>query len=256
MAQVNEKDKPISPRRPGKVLSPKKSGGNISSQKTVDAFLAKVARTPVVSHKESGSRSRLIFALDATASRSPSWDSACDLQGQMFTETAGLGGLSIQLCYYRGFNGFHSSNWHTDTHTLLNEMSGVRCLGGHTQIAKVLSHGLKETQQDPVRALVFIGDAVEEKIDDLCNLAGQLGLLNVPVFIFQEGYDSMVRQAFEEIARLSGGAYAPFDLSAAGQLRELLTAVAVFAAGGRLALEKLGKKRGGAALRLTQQLKR
>ena len=48
-------------------------------------------------------RARLIFAMDATASREPTWDRACQVQGQMFLETAALGGLEVQLVYYRGF---------------------------------------------------------------------------------------------------------------------------------------------------------
>src|SRR4029077_8011790 len=45
---------------------------------------------------------RLVFALDATASREPTWDLACSLQSQMFSEVATIGGLSIQLAFYRG----------------------------------------------------------------------------------------------------------------------------------------------------------
>jgi len=78
-----------------------------SSAGDVDAFLRKVAATPAA--KTSGVRGRLIFAMDATASREPSWDQACQLQGEMFQETAALGGLDVQLCYYRGFNEFQAS---------------------------------------------------------------------------------------------------------------------------------------------------
>ena len=46
-----------------------------------------------------GGRGRLIFALDATASREPTWDRACRIQGEMFEATAALGGLDIQLVF-------------------------------------------------------------------------------------------------------------------------------------------------------------
>ena len=225
----------------------------VSGNKNVTEFLKKVARTPAPVPGDQPAR--LVFALDATLSRSPTWDTASQLQAQMFKETADLGGLSIQLCFYRGFNEFHASQWHKHTSTLLREMTGVRCLGGHTQISKVLKHGLAEMKRESIKALVFIGDAMEESADGLCNLAGQFGVMNVPVFIFQEGRDPQVDHIFREIARLSGGAYAPFDLNSAHQLKELLTAVAVFAVGGRVALENLSKKKGRHVQLLTQQLK-
>ncbi|MEX2326579.1 MAG: VWA domain-containing protein, partial [Pseudomonadales bacterium] len=205
--------------------------------------------------KSAGDRGRLIFALDATASREPTWDSACQLQAEMFKETGDLGGLLIQLCYYRGFNDFHAGDWCQDADTLLTAMTAVRCLGGRTQLGRVLNHALKEARRNPIQALVFVGDAVEEDADALCHVAGQLGLLNVPVFVFQEGHLPGVRSVFQQIAKLSGGAYAAFDESSASQLRALLSAVAVFAAGGRKALEDYSQKKGGDVLLLTRQLK-
>lgn len=237
-----------------KVTGEKVTGNQLVSNKDeVSKFLQKVAKA--TRPNKTADEARLIFSLDATASRAPTWDTACQLQAQMFSETTDLGGLAIQLCYYRGFKGFSASNWHSDTHALLNEMSGVRCLGGHTQILRVLRHGMTENRKKQVKALVFIGDAMEENPDDLCHVAGQLGVMNVPVFIFQEGNHPVVRQTFQQISRLSGGAYAPFDLNSAHQLKTLLTAVAVFAAGGRQALKQLERKHGRAVQLLTQQLK-
>lgn len=219
----------------------------------VAAFLEKVARTPVRSTP--GVKGRLVFAMDATASRQPSWDTACHLQAEMFSETAVLGGLSIQLCYYRGFNEFYAGPWCDDSSALLRQMTSVRCLGGQTQIARVLTHAREEARSQKVQALVFVGDALEESPDVVCKLAGELGLINLPVFLFQEGNDAQVRSVFQQIAKLSGGAWAPFDASSASQLRKLLSAVAVFAAGGRKALVDFSKKAGEDVLLLTRQLK-
>jgi len=106
-----------------------------------------------------------------------------------------------------------------------------------------------------VNALVYVGDCMEEDVDRIARLAGELGLVKVPVFIFHEGRDAKAERAFREIARLSRGAYVPFDEGSARQLRELLTAVAVYATGGRKALQNLSDKtRSGAALRLLEQL--
>ena len=223
-----------------------------SSRSEVDAFLRKVASTSVV--KSSTPLGRLIFALDATASRGPTWDRACHVQGEMFEETAGLGGLAIQLCYYRGFNEFTATDWLTNTADLQGRMAAVRCLGGHTQIRKVLQHAIKETKQKKVNAVVFVGDCMEENVDDLCRLAGELGIHNVPVFLFHEGKDRAAERAFKQIARLTKGAYCAFDAGSAQQLRDLLSAVAVYAAGGHRALENFSKARGEKAKLLTRQI--
>lgn len=224
-----------------------------SSTNAVSEFLQAAARTPV---KTRGTEpGRLIFALDATASREPTWDTACEIQAQMFSETATLGGLQIQLCYYHGFQRFRSAPWCSDTTQLQTQMAQVRCLGGHTQIGRVLKHALTATKKTPIQALIFIGDALEEPADPLCDLAGQLGLTNVPLFIFQEGHNPAATRVFEYMARVSRGACVPFDHQSASQLRDLLAAVAVYAAGGRQALEQYGKRKGGHVARLTQKLK-
>lgn len=223
-----------------------------SSRSEIDAFLHKVATTPV--QKPTGRTGRLIFAMDATASREPTWDQACHIQAQMFEETAALGGLAIQLCYYRGFREFHASDWLTNHTDLQNRMLAVRCLGGHTQIRKVLQHAIAETRQAKVDAVVFVGDCLEEDVDELCHLAGELGLHNVPVFLFQEGDYAVATRAFKQIARLTKGAYCPFDAGSAQQLRDLLSAVAVYAAGGRRALENFSNTRGGVTRLLTRQV--
>ena len=220
----------------------------------VDDFLAKVAAAP--GPKTAGQRGRLIFAMDATMSREPAWDNACQIQGEMFRETALLGGLDVQLVYYRGFGECRASKWVSDPKALLRLMTSVSCRAGHTQIERVLSHAVRETGKRKVDALVFVGDAIEEQVDDLGQLAGELGILGLPVFVFHEGGNATVRRAFEEIARLSGGAYCPFDMGSAAQLRELLRAVAVYAAGGRKALLEFGDRIDNSQVRqLTSQLR-
>src|SRR5438105_14535461 len=171
----------------------------------IDAFLNKVKSLGPA--PASGQRGRLIFALDATMRRQPMWDTACRLQGDMFNETAAIGGLDVQLLYYRGLAECRASRWVSDARQLGGLMEKIDCRGGHSQIGKVLAHARRETEKQKVQALVFVGDAMEEAIDDLCAAAGALGLLGVPSFMFQEGSDSIAEQAFREIARLSRGAY-------------------------------------------------
>ncbi len=230
---------------------PSKPGGKVTAG-DIDKFLRRVAVTPVTTRP--GERGRLVFAMDATASREPSWDRACHIQAEMFQETGALGGLEIQLVYYRGFGEFKASPWLTRSDELLRRMTRVFCLGGQTQIEKVLHHAIQETKAKKVNALVFVGDCMEEDVDRLCHLAGQLGVLGVPAFIFHEGGDPIASHAFQQIARLTHGAYCSFDASSAQQLRDLLSAVAVFAAGGRKALTDFGRKRGGVVRQITHQV--
>ncbi len=220
----------------------------------VAAFLKKLAETPVP--RASGERGRLLFGLDATASRQPSWDRAMHLQAEMFSEAARLGGLDIQLAYYRGFGEFKATGWLSDSDALLRHMTGVSCLGGRTQIDRLLAHALGETRKRKVNAVVFVGDAMEEDADKLCHRAGELGMLGVPLFIFHERGERHAAECFRQMAKLSGGAYCRFDAGSARELRDLLRAVAVFATGGPLALADFGKRAGGSVLQLTDQLKR
>jgi hypothetical protein len=194
---------------------------------------------------------RLIFALDATASRQPTWDAACTLQFEMFREAAAIGGLEVQLIYYRGIRECRASHWTENAQELGNLMVRIACQAGATQIQRVLEHIRKETASEPVNAAVFIGDACEEMPPGpLYDVAAKL--LGVPLFVFQEGDDPEVEEIFRELARLTAGAYCQFNTGAARQLGELLKAVAAFAAGGRKALVNMNSD---SARKLLGQLK-
>jgi hypothetical protein len=220
-----------------------------SASEDIAAFVAKAR---AMSPHAAGARGRLVFALDATMSRQPTWDMACALQADMFREAAALGSLDIRLVYYRGLNECRASAWISDSAQLAKLMAKIDCRGGNTQIGKVLSEARREATASGVRAVVFVGDAMEEAVDQLCAKAGELGMLKVPVFMFQEGHDPAAEQAFREIARLTGGAWCRFDPGAAAQLRELLRAAAAYAAGGREALRLMSKTGSGAAKLLGQ----
>jgi hypothetical protein len=225
-----------------------------AKQDDVDAFLAQVRSMPPPA-QQSGVRGRLIFAMDATMSRQPTWDRALQIQAEMFLETERIGGLDVQLVYFRGFSECRASKWVSEPSALSRLMTGVDCRGGNTQIGKVLSHIKAEAGKAKVNAVVYVGDAMEENIDALCGKAGEIGLLGIPIFMFQEGSDSAVAIAYREIARLTRGAYLRLDGSSAHALRELLSAVAVYAAGGRQALENHSKTKGGGATLLLEQLR-
>ena len=219
-----------------------------SSRSDIDAFLAQARSIGPAGE----GRGRLIMALDATMSRQPTWDVACKLQAEMFREAGKIGSLDVQLVYFRGFGECRASKWVSEAGELAKLMTGLQCRGGQTQIGKVLTHARRETGRKKVAVMVFVGDALEEPIDDLAAKAGELGLLGVRVFVFQEGRSPLVEAGFREIARLTGGAYARFDTNAAGQLRELLRAAAVFAVGG---LKALADKGGAGGRLLLEQMR-
>lgn len=229
-----------------------KSLKHASARGEIDAFLAKAK---ALGPRTDGRRGRLAFALDATMSRQPTWDLACKLQAEMFEEAGTIGGLDVQLIYFRGLRECRASKWNSDPARLGEVMASISCQGGHTQIGRVLEHVRAESKAAKIDALVYVGDAMEEPIDDLCALAGELGLLGIPAFMFQEGGDPVAENAFREIARLTKGAWCPFDAGAASQLRELLRAAAAYAAGGHKALSDLSKRGGGGAVKLIEQMR-
>jgi hypothetical protein len=246
------------PKTPTNLPSNSPWGSGTPTKTEVSADVAELldalkAKTAAHTGSTTG-RGRLIFALDATASRQPTWDQACHIQGEMFEATASLGGLDIQLTYYRGFNECKASRWMTTAADLHRVMRSVSCVGGYTQLERVLEHTIRETGKQQVNALVFVGDAMEEQVDRLAHLAGELGTARVPIFCFHEGSDLKVEAAFKQLALLSRGHYLVFDLANVGRLRELLGAIAVYATGNRQALLTYAANKGGEVLRLARQM--
>ncbi len=221
--------------------------------RAVDSFLDALRGKAVVA--ASGKRGRMIFALDATMSRQPTWDLAQRLQARMFEVAGKLGGLDAQLVYFRGMHECRASRFVADGAGLGALMGQISCQGGHTQMVRVLEHVRTEAGAKQVGALIYVGDAMEEHVDEVCALAGEVALLGVKAFMFQEGGDPSARQAFGEIARITGGAYATFDASAPQRLADLLGAAAAYAAGGRPALEKQAREGGAAARLLLEQMR-
>jgi hypothetical protein len=204
----------------------------------LEEFFAKIDPTP---------RGRVIFAIDATASRHHAWDVAAKTNSKLFEAAAGI---NIQLVYYRGDKECVASRWFTDANSLTSIMAKIMCEAGITQIAKVLAHARKENQREKVDALVLTSDACEENADDLYAQARELG---VPVFLFQEGRNERVTAIYREIAHITGGAVAEFNSNAAQRFTDLLRAVAIFAAGG---IKALANEESEAARLLLTQIKK
>ncbi len=214
----------------------------------IDRFLGAAKQLAPLATGRAG---RLVFALDATMSRQPTWDLACSLQARMFEAAAATGGLAVQLVYFRGLMECRASGWIGEPQRLTAMMGRIACEGGQTQIARVLRHVRDEAQSVPVRAFVFVGDAMEESMDELAALAGELGLRGIRGFMFQEGTDTAATAGFATIARLTGGAHARFDAGAPDSLLDLLRAAAAYASGGREAMLSLAAGNAAAGRLLT-----
>jgi hypothetical protein len=213
----------------------------LTNSSRVDKFLASVGH----------SRGKLIFALDATASRQGTWDLAVKLQNEMFATAGVIGGLDVQLVFYRDFDQCVSSRWFSDPGELSRIMRSIVCRSGPTQIGRVLKHAHEENLREKVDALVLIADSCEEYPNDLYGAAR--ALRDVPTFVFLEGNADGVAAIYAEIARITGGALAHFDSGAAARLSDLLKAIAAFACGG---LEALAAQRTEAAKLLLTQVKK
>ncbi|RMF70065.1 MAG: VWA domain-containing protein [Alphaproteobacteria bacterium] len=184
----------------------------------------------------------LLFALDATMSRQPTWDMAVAIQAEMFLEAAKFGGLAIKLVYFRGLDECRATGFVTDPVKLAELMTRISCRAGRTQIRRVLSHAVTTARKQGLRAMVHVGDCCEENPDTLAAIAGELAILGVPAFFFHEGSDAFAAAVFAELARITGGAALPFDATSPHELSALLKGVAVYAAGGTDALRRLAKR--------------
>lgn len=209
------------------------------------AFLEQAAGVPATT-----AAPRLLFAVDATASRQPTWDRAAHLQATMFDSAAGL---AVKLLFYRGFQELKATAWVNDPARLKALMSRVTCRAGATQLARVLDHAAELGRGGDLKALVFVGDCLEEPPDAVMGAAGRLALAGVPAFLFQEGRDPVAGPLFTEIARLTGGVHHPFDGASPAHLKALLAGAAVYAAGGWQALKEWEAKT-RPPLRLTSRL--
>ena len=109
-----------------------------SPRSETETFLAQVkALTPTTAP---GQRGRLIFALDATMSRQPTWNTARRLQSEMFREAANIGGLDIQLVYYRGFGECRASGWISQP----EKLAGLMKVGKEFATHETVVHSHKE----------------------------------------------------------------------------------------------------------------
>src|SRR5271156_334462 len=117
----------------------------VPASTTTEAFLREVERLPAV--RGGGGRGRLLFAMDATASREPTWDHACGIQGEMFVAADALGGLDVRLAFYRGFGEFKVSTMNSGGTALAPPMGSVSCPSGRTQLGRLLRYAGEQRRE-------------------------------------------------------------------------------------------------------------
>ncbi len=170
---------------------------------------------------------KLLFSMDATASRQGSWDVAQQITSSMFDVIPG--GLKIALAHHSGGELGHVTAFRDDPAFFKSEIAKVRCRAGETALCEILEEATKISR---LSTLIYIGDCFEESLERAKALSEELKEKKVPCFMFIEGRDPMAQSAFNLIAEITGGAVFPFELEAVIHIKEKLDAIAAYAAGG------------------------
>jgi hypothetical protein len=225
---------------------PTRSGNLLArlATKITNAMTSAAATLPaVIGHAEPPAetgpsrRPRLVFAVDATASREPAWAAARKVTDALVKALPGE--LDVALAVHGGSRVHTFTGFTNDPATLRDRAAGVTCEAGITRLLPILSASLK---QSSVRVIVYIGDVFEESIPQGRHLADSLGLRGTKLIVLHDTADPSARrdaEVFWDLAKRTGGCVLPFDASASGRLRDILSAVAVYAVGG----EKLLRER-------------
>ena len=183
------------------------------------------------------SRPRLVFAVDATASREPAWAAAREVTDALVKALPGE--LDVALAVHGGSRVHTFTAFTSDARTLRDLAAGVDCHAGMTRLLPILAASLK---RQAVRVVIYIGDVFEESVPQGRQLADQMGAQGIKLIVLHDTADRSARrdaEVFWDLAKRTGGCVLPFDASASGRLRDILSAVAVYAVGG----EKLLRER-------------
>ncbi len=222
--------------RTGGVLARLRSAGNslTAAVARLSPYAPAGLHAVLPADADTPTRPRLVFAVDATASREPAWAAACRVTDALFQALPGE--LDVALAVHGGgrvrlFTGFTSN-----AATLRDQAAGVRCQAGMTRLLPILT----ASQQRPmVRVVVYIGDVFEESMIQGRRLADAMGGRGTKLIVLHDTADPAARrdtETFWDLARRTGGCVLPFDANAPGRLRDLLSAVAVYAVGGETLL--------------------
>jgi len=173
---------------------------------------------------------RLIFAVDATASREPAWTAARQVTDTLVRALPGE--LKVALAVHGGGRVHTFTQFTSDAATLRDRAAGVTCQAGLTRLLPILATSLKH---QGIRVVIYIGDVFEENITQGRKLADAMGARGTKLIVLHDTAAATARQdaeLFWDLTKRTGGCVVPFDANAPRKLRELLSAVAVYAVGG------------------------
>jgi hypothetical protein len=217
---------------------PARSGGILARLRTIatTAVTAAANALPSPNHAEPPAdtaappRPRLIFAVDATASREPAWTAARQVTDVLVKALPGA--LDVALAVHGGSRVHTFTAFTSDANTLRDRAAGVSCVAGMTRLLPILSASLKHPA---VRVVIYIGDVFEENLLRGRQIADAMGAQRTRLIVLHDTTDPAARrdtEVFWDLAKRTGGCVLPFDAAAPGRLRDILSAVAVYAVGG------------------------
>jgi hypothetical protein len=172
---------------------------------------------------------RLVFAIDATASRDRAWEAAKQVTDCIFR--AAPGGIEVALAVHSGGKLARFSPFHPHVDNIRDEAAGVACVAGPTRMLDIMEETLRRTG---VKALVYIGDCFEEDMERGLAVAERLGLRGIKLVVLHDTTTGGTGSggAFRMMAARAGGLVLPFDMSSLDRLADALSAVGAYVAGG------------------------
>jgi hypothetical protein len=225
-----------------KAIEQGKAAGSLgAARRSMTEALARLRQLDVrPSRARAAEPGRMVVLLDLTASRGLSLAHARRATTGIFEAIKGVGSVLVKLIYYRGQRECKVSDWVGDPEILNQAMLRLSCRAGATQIARALRL-LTEADTPQLSAVVFIGDHCEDDPDALLALAKALGQKGTQIFVFHECDDDSrsvdAQPVFQCMAEASGGIYCEFKPDSGAVLRDLLSSLAAFAAGGSEAVK-------------------
>jgi hypothetical protein len=236
--------------------APVRTGGALDRLRSMATTIVTASASPaaalfsVLRHAEppmetiTPARPRLVFAVDATASREPAWAAARQVTDALVKALPGQ--LDVALAVHGGSRVHTFTPFTSNAATLRDRAAGVACQAGMTRLLPILSTSLKHPA---VRVVIYIGDVFEESVIQGRRLADNMGQRGTKLIVLHDTADPAARldaEVFWDLAKRTGGCVLPFNASASGRLRELLSAVAVYAVGGETLLQERARDLPGA----------
>jgi len=194
---------------------------------------------------------RVILAL-ANHGRSPGWDRAKALQRQMFDAAVGSG-LEMKFAFYGPDDAAGvrrcriTTRWINDPDDMAGLMDRAECnCGCYVYIRDALGQAVKENEDRPMHAVIFVGDAFHDDpdgLDEAVISANRLRRAGTRLFLLQQGDDPITARRLQYLAKVSGGAYFRFDpRTQEQQFSEICEAISAYATGGEEAVKATGRQ--------------